>query len=193
MPISWEYYTKRRRLDVVAWLRNKKISTYTELEAECKRRSITPPQEDVVKDLLLAANTKLPKSKPSNPAPHQVPKHRPEPKPVPKQPVKVPPVRKKPEPKTPAPMIKPFVAETVSKPKPKTDEVKSIPEPAPVPIAKEPEKPKKFKKIVWNFMMKKSQLLELAQSVGIEELSSKSTKAQIVGSLVKAGHPESQT
>ena len=192
MPVSWEYYTNRRRLDVVAWLRNKRISTYTELEAECKRRSITPPQEDVVKDLLLAASLPKPKPKPSKPAPRQVPKRRPEPKPAPKQPVKVPPVRKKPEPKkSPSPMVKPFVAEVASRSK--VDKVKSVPEPSPTPIAKEPEKPKKSKKIVWNFMMKKSQLLELAQSVGIEELSGKSTKAQIVGSLVKAGHPESQT
>ena len=41
-------------------------------------------------------------------------------------------------------------------------------------------------------MMRKAQLLELAQGAGIEGLSTKSTKAQIVGSLVKAGYPESQ-
>ena len=58
--------------------------------------------------------------------------------------------------------------------------------PAPAPIVKEPEK------IVWNFMMRKGQLLELVQRAGIEGLSAKSTKAQIVGSLVKAGYPESQ-
>jgi len=193
MPISWEHYTKRRGLNIVAWLRGKKIQTYADLEAECKKRSISPPKHDAVKDLLAAANNPAPPKSKSippkpKPKPRQVPKRKPEPKPTPKQPVKVPPVRKKPEPKkSPAPMIKPFIAEVASKPEAK--EAKSTLEPAPTPIVKEPEK---SKKIIWNFMMKKSQLLELAQSVNIEGLSSKSTKAQIVGSLVKAGHPESQ-
>ena len=206
--VSWEYYVKRRKLNVVAWLRNKKIHTYMGLLEECERRSIIPPKHDVVKDLLAAAadgsvpkSVVRPKGRVLHPKPkirssaermRNIPPQRPAPKPVPKQPVKAPPVRKKPEPKkSPAPMANPFVKSVLKHiPKSTTKEDKSVPEPAPAPIVKEPEK--KSEKIVWNFMMRKGQLLELAQLAGIAGLSIKSTKAQIVGSLVKAGYPESQ-
>jgi outer membrane biosynthesis protein TonB len=187
MLVNWEQYVKRRRVDIAAWLKGKNISTYQGLVEECKKRSIIPPKYDVVKEFLaesLNASIPQPVSRPiSGPRkPKQVPKRRPPDKPVPR-PVKVPTREPAPRPKK--------IPIPVKAPEPK------VPEPA--PIIKEPERApqsqpitKRPEKIVWNFMMKKAELLKLAISVGIDDLSMKSTKAQIVGALVKAGHPESQ-
>tara|TARA_Y100000593_G_scaffold25146_2_gene50157 strand:+ start:23152 stop:23559 length:408 start_codon:yes stop_codon:yes gene_type:complete len=46
--------------------------------------------------------------------------------------------------------------------------------------------------VKWNSLMKKSDMLSIAQSAGLSELTTKNTKAEIVAGLVSAGYPESQ-
>jgi hypothetical protein len=200
MPVNWEYYVKRRRINVIAWLKSKKIHTYKDLVEECKRKSIVPPHIDLIKESLDAVVSvpdlqSQPRSvsKPESFKPKQVPKRRlpdePKPKPIrvpTKAPTRTPPARPK---KVPVPIV--------TAPEPKLAPPPKVPEPK--PIVKEPEKSveqkqvvKQPEKIVWNFMMRKAELLKLADSVGLDDLSIKSTKAQIVGALVKAGYPESQ-
>ena len=88
--------------------------------------------------------------------------------------------------------LQPVLSPKVSpdpKPKPK-------PEPKPKPKPKlepEPELPKEklVPRPVWNSMMKKSKLLDIANSAGLKGLSEKSTKAQIISEFIKGKFPES--
>lgn len=52
LRISWDYFTRVRRLDVPTWLRKRNVKCYADLVERLRELGVQPPTEDVYRTMV---------------------------------------------------------------------------------------------------------------------------------------------